>query len=264
MPTFDGKSEKVVLFEDIFKTSFKIHNQLRDEDIINCFNTLMRGDALKTFKNIGSPTPENLGEILTVFRREKVKPQRMSTTKLNFQRLVCNLANQKLTDFLHELLKLLKHAFGIAPQGIIEHLIYAKTPLQLKKLINQAPLEKSSYEQIVTHLGIELELDSWEALDELQMNTVTQRATEPNPEKPKLTCHHRKKSGPWRNQCRQLKRRNNKLREPRIVLQILTMVQKTLTRTTITKTTKEMTQNRELLTHPMGHVQKTNHSTEKR
>ena len=28
MPTFDGKSEKFELFEDLFQTSLKIHNQL--------------------------------------------------------------------------------------------------------------------------------------------------------------------------------------------------------------------------------------------
>ena len=35
MPTFDGKSEKFELFEDLFQTSLKIHNQLTEEDKIN-------------------------------------------------------------------------------------------------------------------------------------------------------------------------------------------------------------------------------------
>ena len=81
MPTFDGKSEKFELFEDLFQTSLKIHNQLTEEDKINYFHTLMRGDALQTFKNIASPNRENLGEILTVFRRKYVKPQSMPTAK---------------------------------------------------------------------------------------------------------------------------------------------------------------------------------------
>ena len=32
MPTFDGKSEKFELFEDLFQTSLKAHNQLTEED----------------------------------------------------------------------------------------------------------------------------------------------------------------------------------------------------------------------------------------
>ena len=60
MPTFDGKSEKVELFEDLFQTSLKIHNQLTEEDRINYFHFLMRGDAPQTFKNNNGPTRENL------------------------------------------------------------------------------------------------------------------------------------------------------------------------------------------------------------
>ena len=76
MPTFDGKSEKFELFEDLFQTSLKIHNQLTEEDRINYFHSLMRGDALQTFKNINGPTRDNLGEILAVFRKKYVKPNR--------------------------------------------------------------------------------------------------------------------------------------------------------------------------------------------
>ena len=59
MPTFDGKSEKFELFEDLLQTSLTIHNQLTEDDGINYFHFLMRGDALQTFKNIKGPTPEN-------------------------------------------------------------------------------------------------------------------------------------------------------------------------------------------------------------
>ena len=175
MPTFDGKSEKFELFEDLFQTSLKINNQLTEEDKINYFHSLMRGDALQTFKNITSPNRENLGEILTVFRRKYVKPQSMATAKHKFQQLVFNPANQKLIDFLDELQKLAKNAFGVAAQAIIDQFIYAKMPPHLKKSINQAHLENGTYEQIVTHLERELELNSLEYPDETQMNTVTHK-----------------------------------------------------------------------------------------
>ena len=103
MRTFDGKSEKSELFEDLFQTSLKIQNQLTEEDKINYFHYLKRGDALQTFKNIDSPNQENLAEILTVFRRKYVKPQSMATAKHKFQQLVFNPVNQKLIDFLDEL-----------------------------------------------------------------------------------------------------------------------------------------------------------------
>ena len=175
MPIFDGKSEKIELFEDLFQTSLKIHNHLTEEDKINYFHSLMRGDALQTFKNITSPNRENLGEILTVFRRKYVKPQSMATAKHKFQQLIFNPANQKLIDFLDELQKLAKDAFGVAAQAIIDQFIYAKMPPHLKKSINQAHLENGTYEQIVTHLERDLELNSLEYPDETQMNTVTHK-----------------------------------------------------------------------------------------
>ena len=84
MPTFDGKSEKFELFEDLFQTSLKVYNQLTEEDKVNYFHSLMRCDALQTFKNISSRNRENLTEILTVFRRKYVKPQSMATQNINF------------------------------------------------------------------------------------------------------------------------------------------------------------------------------------
>ena len=194
MPTFDGKSEKFELFEDLFETSLKIHNQLSEEDRINYFHSLMRGDALQTFNNINGPTRENLGEILAVFRKKYVKPQSMATAKHKFQKLVFNPANQKLVEFLDELQKLAKDAFGFAAHAIIEQFIYAKMPPRLKKSINQDHLENGTYEQIVTHLERELELNGLEAPDELQINTVTLNTVNANTDRTKPTCHYCKKN----------------------------------------------------------------------
>ena len=174
MPTFDGKSEKIELFEDFFPRRLKIH-KVTEDDGINYFHSLMRGDALQTFKNINGPTRENLGEILAVFRRKYVKRQSMVTAKHKFKKLVFNPANQKLVDFLDELQKLAKDEFGTAAHAIIEQFIYAKMPPHLKKSTNQAHLENGTCEQIVTHLGRELEHNSLEHPDGTPMNTVTHK-----------------------------------------------------------------------------------------
>ena len=99
MPKFDRKPEKLELFEDIFQTRLKFHIQLTEDDRINYFHSLMKGVALRAFENINGRTGENLGEILTVFRLKNVKLQSVATAKLKFQKLVFNLAIQKLVDF---------------------------------------------------------------------------------------------------------------------------------------------------------------------
>ena len=86
-------------------------------------------------------------------------------------------------------------------------------PPHLKKSINQAHLENGTYEQSVSHLEKGLELNGLEAPVEMQINTVTQQATQQNSGKPKPTCHHCKKPGHYRNQCRQLKRNKDHSRK---------------------------------------------------
>ena len=166
----------------------------------------MRGDALKTFRNKNGPTREILGGILAVCRKKYVKPQSMSTARHKFQKLVFNPANQKSEDFLDELQKLAKDAFGIAAHAIIEQFIYAKLPPHLKKSINQAHLENGTYEQIVTHLEKESELNGLEAPDELQINTVSHNTANAISDRIKPTGNYCKKPGHYRNQCRLLKK----------------------------------------------------------
>ena len=85
-----------------------------------------------------------------------------------------------LVDFLDELQKLAKDAFGIATNAIIEQFIYTKLPPHLKKTVNQAYLENGTNEQLVTHLEKYLELNVLEASDELQINTVTHNTENTN------------------------------------------------------------------------------------
>ena len=132
IPISAGNSKNFELFEDMFQTCFKIHNQLTEEDKIKFFHSLMRGDALQALKNITSPNRGNLGEILTVFRRKHLITLSMATAKHKFQRLVFNPVNQKLIDFIDELQKLAKDAFGVAAQAIVEPFMFAKMPPHLK------------------------------------------------------------------------------------------------------------------------------------
>ena len=59
----------------------------------------------------------------------------------------------------------------------------------------------------LSHFTCKKELNGLETPNELQINTVSQHATNTNAERPKPKFHHCKKSGQYRNRCRQLKRR---------------------------------------------------------
>ena len=50
--TFDGKSKKIELFEDLSHTMIKMQPEMSEHMKINHFNSLLRNNVLQTFKNI--------------------------------------------------------------------------------------------------------------------------------------------------------------------------------------------------------------------
>ena len=78
--TFDGKSEKFELFEDLFHTMIKMQ-PMREQIKINHFHSLLRKGALQTFRNINSINRQTLEDMLVIFRRKYVKPESQATAK---------------------------------------------------------------------------------------------------------------------------------------------------------------------------------------
>ena len=66
LPTFDGKSEKIELSEDLFRNNIKMF--LTEIQKTNYFHSLLRGDALHAFRNIEDSKKESLIEIMTIFK----------------------------------------------------------------------------------------------------------------------------------------------------------------------------------------------------
>ena len=79
--TFDGKSEKIELFEDLFHTMVKMQPEMIETMKINHFYSLLRKSALQTFRNIKPANRQTLEEVLAVFRRKYVKPESQATAK---------------------------------------------------------------------------------------------------------------------------------------------------------------------------------------
>ena len=101
--TFDGKSEKFELFEDLFHTMIKMQPDMTETMKINHFHSLLRKNALQTFRNINTANRQTLEDILAVFRRKYVKPESQATAKHKWHRLVFDPNTMKLPDFLEEL-----------------------------------------------------------------------------------------------------------------------------------------------------------------
>ena len=198
--TFDGKSEKFELFEDLFHTMIKKQPEMAEQMKINHFHSLLRKNALQTFRNISSSNRQTLEDVLVIFRRKYVKPESQATAKHKWHCLVFDTNTMKLPDFLEELNQGAEKAFGDHAQKMIDSLLYAKLPPKLKRSVNMARLENGSYDEIVAHLERELELNALEELDDLPMVTMTSSTTKSKTplstgQMSDITCNYCKEKG---------------------------------------------------------------------
>ena len=124
--TFNGKSEKFELFEDLFHTMIKMQPAMTEQMKINYFHLLLRKGALETFRNINSINRQTLEDVLVIFCRKYVKPESQATAKHNWHRLTFDPNSMKLPDFLGKLNQGAEKVFGENPKNMIDNLLYAK------------------------------------------------------------------------------------------------------------------------------------------
>ena len=216
--TFDGKSEKFELVEDFFHTMIKLQPGMTETMKINHFLSLLQKNALQTFNTANRQTLE---DILAVFRRKYVKPESHVTAKHKWHKLVLDPNTIKLPDFPEELNQGAEKAFGENAQAIIDSLLYAKLPPKLKRSVIMARLENATYEEIVTHLERELELNGLEEGDDIPVPTLSTAPTAKPPGTgllssgidPNVTCNYCKKPGHVKDECRKLKRKEEQRRK---------------------------------------------------
>ena len=213
--TFDGKSEKFELFEDLFHTMIKMQPEMTEQMKINHFHSLLRKNALQTFRNINSTNRQTLEDVLVIFRQKYVKPESQATAKHKWHRLVFDPNTMKLPDFFEELNQGAEKAFGDHAQKMIDSLLYAKLPPKLKRSVNMARLENGSYNEIVAHLERELEVNALEESDDLPMATMTSSSTKPKTplstgQMSDITCNYCKEKGHMVKDCKKLKKKKEK------------------------------------------------------
>ena len=140
--TFDGKSEKFELFEDLFHTMIKMPPEMTEQMKINHFHSLLRKNALQAFRNINTTNRQTLEDVLVIFRRKYVKPESQATAKHKWHRLIFDPNTMKLPDFLEELNQEAEKAFGDQAQKMIDSLLYAKLPPKTEAVRQHGQIRK--------------------------------------------------------------------------------------------------------------------------
>ena len=210
--TFDGKSEKFELFEDLFHTMIKMQPNISEQMKINHFHSLLRKNALQTFKNFSTANRQFFKDVLVIFRQTYVMPESQATAKHKRHRLVFDTNTMKLPNFLEKLNQGAENAFGDNAQKIIDSLVYAKQPPKLKRSVKLARLENGSYDEVVAHLKRELELNALEESDDLHMASMSSSTAKPKTllstrQTTDITCKYCKKKDHMVNDCKKVKKK---------------------------------------------------------
>ena len=100
MPTFDGRNDKFEHFEDLSTTSIKVHPNISEEEQIHYFHSLLKGEALQTYRNMTDTNRSSLGDIISTFRKRYVRPQSVATGQCKCEQLHFDPSRQKFQDFL--------------------------------------------------------------------------------------------------------------------------------------------------------------------
>ena len=125
MPTFDGRNDKFEHFEDLVTTSLKVHPNISEEEQIQYFHSLLRGDALQTYQNMTDTNRVSLEDTISTFRRRYVRPQSVGTARCKWEQLHFDPSRQKFQDFLEQYQKLAQEAYGEDAPKFIETSFYA-------------------------------------------------------------------------------------------------------------------------------------------
>ena len=170
LPSFDGKTKKFELFEDLFCNNIKMCQHLTELQKINYFHSLLQGDALQAFCNIDDAKKDSLEKIMTIYLS-------MAKARCEWDAFRSNPSTQQRHEFLDVLQKTAKEAFGSEAQQSIDKALYAKMPDHVKKILIRAYLEDKPYNDIVLHLEREMRLNGLGAPDEV--NLVPLKKIEP-------------------------------------------------------------------------------------
>ena len=97
IPTVDRRNEELEHFGDLFMTSLKVYPNISEEEQLQLFHSLLRGDDFHTYRNMTDTNRASLEDIIATFRRD-VFAQPVATARWKWGQLHFDPSRQKFQD----------------------------------------------------------------------------------------------------------------------------------------------------------------------
>ena len=113
-------------------TSLKVYPNISEEEQFHYFHSLLRDEALQTYRNVTDTNRASLEDIIATFLRRCVRSQPIATARCKWEQIYFDPSRQSFQDFFEQYQKLAQDAYGEDAPRFIETSLYAKIPTHLK------------------------------------------------------------------------------------------------------------------------------------
>ena len=150
---FRGLKDKFVEFEHLLLNHLSpLANKLTEENKLHFFQSLLRDDAIEYWQSIQITPLTTLKDVLDLFRKEFAKEDLKEAARYKWDQARYDPTTETFSDFLKNLKKTAKQAFGDEADKIIKMFLFGKLPVEIQQELTMADKEESSPEEIKTYL----------------------------------------------------------------------------------------------------------------
>ena len=153
VPNFRGTKDKYNEIEHLLLNHFRpIANKITGEDKIHFFQSLLRDEAIDFWQTITISSTTTLQDVPKVFRKEFAKEDMREDARYKWNEDNYDPTTQAFGDFLRDLKKIAKQAYGDEADKCIKIFLFGKLPVEIQQELTMANKEDSSPEEIKTYL----------------------------------------------------------------------------------------------------------------
>ena len=153
VPNFKGQKEKYNEFEHLLLNHLRpIANKLTEEEKIHFFQSLLREDAIEFWQTVQVTSTTTLSDVLAIFRKEFAQEDMKEVARYKWNEAKYDPTTETFSEFLKNLKKTAKQAFGHSADQCIQMFLFGKLPVEIQQELTMANKEDASPDEIKTYL----------------------------------------------------------------------------------------------------------------